>query len=189
MVRLRWTLAGCAVFAGAFLTALTGAAPWVAPATQPPVRVVPGREIAVILISSSTCAASADPALPGQVERVRNAVSAQAHSRDASFASLGIARDTDAEAGIDHLRRFGRFDELISGRGWLNTGLVRYVWEDIPGRAVTPQILVVERTIVDRFGPDAAQSVVRGERLLLRKVGLREIDRWVEAGSPLPADG
>ena len=184
------------VFASAFAAGYSGQAArfptwtearsWNGGRYVPAASVATGAELALVFIGSSTCGPSNAEPLPGWIDGIKLQVREHARTRGAAFAAIGIARDRSAADGIAHLRRFGAFDEVIAGRGWLNTGMLRYVWEDLPGRAATPQVLVVERRIVDRSSPAAAEAVVADERVLVRKVGLREIERWVAAGAPVP---
>lgn len=100
------------------------------------------------------------------------------------FATIGIARDRSSRAGIDHLSQFGTWDEVLSGRGWLNTGVIKYVYDDLPGRAATPQVIVVERSV--RRTPTVA---IEQEGVVFRRVGLDQITRSVELGRSLLVDG
>lgn len=146
-----------------------------------------GAELALIYIGSSGCVPSNQKGLSDAVEELKLAVRETSARNGRSFTAVGIARDWDAEAGLDHLRKFGRFDELLAGRNWLNMGVRRYVWEELPGEAATPQILIVER-FVGNPAPTARgiQYVIRDERLVTRKVGAEEILRWARQGAPLP---
>ncbi len=74
------------------------------------------------------------------------------------------------------MNKFGPFDEVMSGRSWANTGVLKYVFEDLPGPAATPQVVLVERMLNAR---DRSYSVAE-ERVLARAVGLEEIKRWAD---------
>lgn len=190
-------LLGALVFGATFTAASTGAvsAPeftlrWRAQGDDgyvPERRAPPGRELAMVFIGSSTCAASNHNALPAAVERLKTLLRDRAVRSNRTFAAHGVARDWDVDAGLAHLHRFGQFDEVTAGRNWLNSGVVHYVWEDIPGEAATPQVIVVDRQLVDRRSPQAADGVVRDERLVTRLVGWPEIVQWLERGAPMPA--
>ena len=56
---------------------------------------------------------------------------------------------------------------------------MKYIYSDFPGRAATPQILVVGRTLVHEGG----QWTLENERVLIRKIGISEIDRWIKEGT------
>lgn len=94
---------------------------------------------------------------------------------------IRLFKDLDVEAGIKHLQKYGHFDEIMTGRGWLNIRLLKYVHEGFPGKAATPQILVVDRRKVRTAG-----SAIQDEILVLRKVGADEIAAWASLGTPLP---
>lgn len=184
------------VFAAAFLTASSGAVPtpqvtlrWqpAGDAGYKPSQQAPaGRELAFVFIGSSTCRPSNHELLPASVEQAKLLLRERAVRSGRSFTTVGIARDWSVEAGLEHLRRFGRFDEVVAGRNWINIGLLRYVWEDVPGEASTPQVLVLDRRLVDRRAPEAADGVLQDERLVVRLVGWDEIERWSRRNAPLP---
>lgn len=142
----------------------------------------PGDELVLVYIGSSGCSWSNGPELPGIVSGLKTTLQDQAQNSGRAFAAVGIARDGIAATGISHLAKFGEFDEVMSGRGWANTGIQKYVYGDLPGEGATPQVLVVTRTLDYRLGH---VSVV-DERVLVRKVGIDEITDWVDAGAHVP---
>ncbi len=152
---------------------------------EPAYKVVAGVELALIYIGSSNCAFSMNPDLPQMIESAKESVKKAAMEAGRSFTVTGIAKDWDVRAGVAHLETFGTFDEVMSGRSWMNEGILKYIWQTLPGAPSTPQVLVVERNVsvpgdtVDRFN-------VSDEAVIVRKVGLGEIQLWVEAGTPLP---
>lgn len=88
-----------------------------------------------MVIGSSTCEASNSASLPRWVASVEARLESIADSSGLGFATLGISKDHSVSAGIDHLERLGSFDEVAIGRGWLNSLMVRYIWDELPGRA------------------------------------------------------
>ena len=94
---------------------------------------------------------------------------------------MAVARDMNSARGLAHIRKFGAFDEVMAGRGWANIGLLKYVYGDMPGRAATPQLLVVARTLHSEGGGYGFLD----ERVISRMVGLESIKKWFEAGAPL----
>ena len=142
-------------------------------------------EIALIYIGASSCGWSNQPELAATIKELKVLLASRAQDTGLGFAAVGIATDVVADAGIEHLDKFGAFDEVISGRGWSNAGVQEYVFETIPGPAATPQVLVVRR-IIDS---DGDSPTVLDEQLLTRKLGLRRIADWVSQGAPLPLIG
>jgi hypothetical protein len=159
---------------------------WNAPAPSPDAyvpsyQVRDGDELALAYVGSSSCGPSNRPSLPAAVEHIKQAVQRQAEAQGVGFTSVGIAKDWVVENGLAHLRKYGRFDEVTTGRSWMNAGVLTYVFEDYPGAAATPQVLLVRRTV--QTGP--MRAVQPGE-VLLRKVGTREITGWSDRGAPVP---
>lgn len=156
--------------------------PVLAPETYlPEARVDSGPEIVFVFIGSSQCRWSTDPEAQQLVRKAKLAVRETAHQRGHGFAAIGIARDMIASDGIEHLDDFGNFDETLAGRGWMNTGVMKYIYGDLPGPAATPQIVVVKRHVRVENG----QRSIVDERVLTRKAGLVEIRKWVETGMAL----
>ena len=105
----------------------------------------PGDELVLVYIGSSGCSWSNVPGLPAVVDGLKTTIQNRARRTGNAFATLGIARDAVAADGIAHLAKFGDFDEVISGRGWANTGVQKYIYGAMPGEGATPQVLVVPR--------------------------------------------
>jgi hypothetical protein len=85
------------------------------------------------------------------------------------------------------LGRFGEWDQVVLGRNWMNDYVVRLMWgqEDIV--PVTPQLLLITRTVdlPDQLGPDA-RIRFKGDTVAMSLTGVKEIVEWVDAGLPLP---
>ena len=136
-----------------------------------------GPEVVFVFITSSTCGPSNEPGLQDSVVRLKLAVRDYAARLGYGFSAVGVAKDRDVDAGLEHLEGFGTFDEVTAGRGWLNGGILRFVYGDVPGPAATPQVLVVERYVE----VDGGERLIRTERLVGRRVGVTEIGRWSRA--------
>lgn len=141
-----------------------------------------GSEVVLIYIGASTCGWSNVPELPDLINRLKLALLERTRTEGKSFSAMGIARDAIADDGWRHLRKFGTFDEIATGHGWANIGIQRYLFGDIAGPAATPQVLVVERNVTSRSG----HIGVENERLVLRKIGVEQISKWMASGAPLP---
>jgi hypothetical protein len=159
-------IAVMALLAGALL--IRGSAE---PGSFAPIRT--GREVVLVFIASSSCPGAKDPRLPEALADIQNHLRREAGEQGSTFVSIGVSLDWDIEKGIKLLRRFGAFDEIAVGRSWMNGAALKYIWEDLPGAASIPQVLLVERTVTQ----DRA-IFVGGERVRFRKVGAEAIVRW-----------
>lgn len=142
----------------------------------------PGEELVLVYIGSSNCSWSNGPELPGIVGELKTTLRDRAQDSGRAFAAVGVARDGVAADGIAHLAKFGAFDEIMSGRGWANTGVQKYIYGPMPGEGATPQVLVLARSLDYQLGH---VSVV-DERVLVRRVGSDEIVAWASAGAHVP---
>lgn len=148
----------------------------------PPVGAVePGPELALVFIGSPTCVWSNRDFLPAAVEKAKLVLDEQARSTGRSFTTVASVKSSGVDVGLAYLRKFGKFDEIVLGRGWYNLGILRYVFEDFSANAATPQLVVVERRVVGWPSRSYAD-----EKVLVRKIGAGPIHDWVEAGLPLP---
>jgi len=143
-------------------------------------------QILLVYVGSSTCGWSNLPWLPAVYDSIRHSLRARSDSLGVTFATLGIAIDWSIDDGLSHLRRFNHFDEITVGHSWLNLAALRYLWDEHPGEASTPQVLVVERML---RSPDQERGEfgfgLRQEHVLQRAVGVGEIRHWLETGVPL----
>lgn len=144
-----------------------------------------GDELVFVFIGSSRCRWSNDAQLPSLVKQARTAVTALAQEASIGFAAIGLTTDVVPESGVEHLGRFGGFDQIVTGMGWRNIGLMKYLHGELYGPAATPQVLVLARSVV----VEAGHRAVRNERLLVRRHGLSGIREWVEGGSRIPQFG
>lgn len=138
-------------------------------------------ELVVVFIGRSTCGASRVTGLAERMRSLRDTAERRAREQGRRAVFVGVATDPVLADGLAFLEAFGRFDEVIVGRGWLNHGLLRYVREDHPGPASIPQVVVYTRTVT----PAGTRMELGPETLLLRKVGVPAIRAWAEAGFPL----
>lgn len=197
-IGLRRTLLGCGLAFGlAFLTAASGAPtkvkdwfvahPEAAYAPNP--SLASGDQLVMLFFGKATCAWSSRKQLPAMIDRIKLGLAARAKGGGwASFVAVGVSLDWSAGRGMDYLQRFGVFDEVVAGAGWTNSMAMKYFWGDAAGPAATPQVIVISRRFsspVDSLD-DAAVFGVADERLVARKVGFFEIERWLEHGLPLP---
>jgi hypothetical protein len=140
-----------------------------------------GWELALVYIGSSACYWSNVESLPPLIQQVRLQLSKRAQAAGYRFASIGVARDRNVENGLQHLRKMGPFDEVMTGRGWLNVGVLKYVYQDLPGPALTPQLLVFRRLLYRE-----ETTGIRNEDVLVRKTGAGDIENCFDQGLPVP---
>jgi hypothetical protein len=149
---------------------------------QPRHSNIDGEEIIAVFITMSTCIGSRQPHMPASVEAIKIGLAEQGREQGFRFSVVGASMDWEPTVGVEHLRTFGRFDELIAGRNWWNSAATSYIWRDIPGRPATPQVVVLRRT--SEMGPDGIR--ISREEEVHRVIGADEIEVWASAGAPLP---
>ena len=143
----------------------------------------------MVYLGSAKCPFANDKALLSLIERVKVALQQRSNQHGTTFSAIGVAVDWRIADGIRHLDKFGSFDEVMTGRKWYGIGARLYFREMLPGQAATPQVLVFIRNVSppNLQYPETTYRV-SDETMLVRKVGLENIDKWLERGLPLPLD-
>lgn len=156
-------------------------------AYQPRYRREAGRQLVMVYVGSQSCGASNHESLPAAVEAIKLRLANYAATHELSFKAEGVALDWSPERGLDHLGRFGLFDELSAGYNWGSSSALKYLWADGQVDPVTPQILVYEREfIAPRDTTDILLYEERNRRRLAVASGPREIMDWADAGAISP---
>lgn len=139
-----------------------------------------GTEVVLVLLGASFCGAQREPGFPQAVEDAKLRVQAQAKARGAQFRAVAVSLDWDTDEALGFLNGFGAFDEVTVGSNWLNEGARRYIWRDLPGPPVVPQLLVIERDL-----ETVPEVRVSRERVVKRIAGTDPVMEWVRSGARL----
>lgn len=138
-----------------------------------------GTEVVLLLFGASHCAASQHERLSADFSVIEKHSRREADAEGKLFRTIGVALDVGAEAGVEFLNKFGQFDLIVAGGGWNNLASRQYMWQRFKGPAVTPQAVLVERSVM---GPSMDQPTARfqvlKERVIWRGSGLDDIRRY-----------
>lgn len=158
-----------------------------------------GNELVMVYLTSYSCSWSQQPDVIESTKTIKRRLAAYADSVDRPFSAVGVSMGSDVEAGIEHLRKYGAFDELIVGRGNHNTAAARYWHRDFPAVPSTPQIVLTEQRVEIRKGEPIrvadtgdgdtifrAEIEYGDEELLYRAGGSQAILEWAESGVDIP---
>jgi hypothetical protein len=140
-----------------------------------------GKQILLVYVGSEDCKASLRPGFARTISAIREVVQAQARVNREPFSTLGVSAGSSPAGGVRYLARFGQFDEISSGHGWLNDEAMHFVWQTLPGEALVPQIVVIERQLAV-LQPGYGFS---NERVLVRVLGVPQIENWLADGAPV----
>jgi hypothetical protein len=108
---------------------------------------------------------------------------AEARRRGVFFTTIGISDDWDVEKGLRTLQSFGWFDEVVVGRNWLNTGIVKYI-NDFGATPGVPQVVVTEQIIAI----DSLPFEYGRLKILARFVGREQLAQWGRVGFGLTSE-
>lgn len=140
-----------------------------------------GTEVLVVFVGSEGCKVSLQPGFNKVIRQMNILAGNEARQEGKLFSTLGVSAGNSASAGVEYLRTFAPFDQISAGHGWLNNDSMRYIWQDHPGEAAIPQVIVISRSVTP-LNPGFSFS---DERVIARLVGVSQIRDWVARGTPL----
>ncbi len=140
-------------------------------APELPIESTSGDEIILVFVGTSTCGWCNLDELPDAVKTIRVRLQEEAAAIGKTFFFFGVIPDISVESGFRFSDRFGPFHQLMVGGSWLNHGAMHYVWEDHPGPASTPQVLIVRRRLDLSAVPGGIVPRTVEETVLKRFVG------------------
>ncbi len=151
---------------------------WPAREPAPFTRLEAGTHATLVLIAPTS---KPTRELASAVKGATAALAERTNQAGLRFSTVGISDDWSVTRGMKILEEFGRFDEVIVGRNWFNSGVVRFI-DEMNGPPVVPQLLVVRQE--KRIDQDRWTSGPVAE--LVRVVGKTEIRSWAARGFPVP---
>lgn len=147
-------------------------------------------ELVVVVITAEGCGFCKLESTKSTIGQTIDQLHFKVDSMGIGFMAMGIALDWETEKGFKHLNEITSFDEIITGNNWFNTGGLKYIFDDMPGTPMVPQLVLTKRIYdapVDSLGMiDGMVSGVKSEEVVLRKLGVNGIQDWLEEGLPIP---
>jgi hypothetical protein len=150
-----------------------------------------GKNLIAFVVTASDCGWSALPATMKAVGSIREKLRAAHGATYVSTSVVGVALDRNLGSGLDFLAKLGggkpekAFDQIIVGGSWLNELVIQFVWREGIVDALSPQILLIERTVGTDAYLTASTISIKNDKLLANPRGSSEIVQWVEQGLPL----
>lgn len=145
----------------------------------------PGAQLLMVYVGNSNCVWCNNPALPEYLTRIRAQLESAASESGARLVTLGLSLDAVPSEGVAHLTHVGDFDQISVGAGWVNELALRMLWEGYGGPVSTPQLLVLQRNMVEERVPGVTRFYgVADEKLIARMIGLAEIEQWARHDTP-----
>jgi hypothetical protein len=141
-------------------------------------------QLVMVYFGKRTCAWSNRPEVPQLINRITEQLQAKARNQHLHFITVGVALDWTANDGIKYLSRFRAFNEVSAGNSWSNGYALKYLEDEHPGQASTPEIVLIRRRVRIPTAGHPNYGVDAGEQVVARKVGLLEITRWASQGAP-----
>lgn len=150
-----------------------------------------GMHLIAFAMISSECGWSTLPQGMDAIRTVRSRMISEHGDTYAKVSVVGVAVGMDLDAELQFLfdLRTGTpdrvFDQVSIGASWLNEQAVRFYWRERAARALTPQIIVIERP-VDTMSYASESTIEVGDDTISTTVnGLGEILTWLDNGVPV----
>lgn len=86
---------------------------------------------------------------------------------------VGVSLENDHHSGRELLERWGEYDVMSTGGGWVNEITARYFWGSMAGPAGVPTVILSTRLVT---GPPLATYGLIDEEVLGRFSGLAAIE-------------
>lgn len=140
-------------------------------------------ELNLVYIGASWCAPCRRDSLKQTLEELKLVLYDRAKEENMNYSVIGVSNDQSIQEGLELLNSTGYFDEVIIGKKWINSGSIDFIWDQKEVKPAVPQIIVFNRSL--KF----EEGIIAGEKnIMVRKVGVREIDQWFEDGAPFNND-
>lgn len=149
------------------------------------------QEVLAVMISSSKCGGNGVEGFDQAIRRMKATLSARADSLGYAFAAIGVATDFDVRTGVQYLLEgestladlsFGAWDEIVTGRNWLDAASSLYVLDLGIQELSVPTVFILERTVT----PAMTYAEVTRPTLLHRISGGERIVEWASNGWKVP---
>ena len=115
------------------------------------------------------------------VTKARDAMRQYASESGYYYSTIGISDHWSVGRGLEILRQFGAFDEIVVGRNAFNTGVDRFIVETGAIMAVPQVVVMLQERWLDE------EPWIYGERReLIRVVGGRGMADWAERDFSIP---
>lgn len=153
-----------------------------------------GTNLIAYVLTSSECGWCTLPEATKAIGSFQTQIRTRYKSSYAQVSVVGVITDMEVNAGLDYIASLGNgdaggpFDQVIVGGSWLNEQVVRFVWREQVARALTPQIIVIERPVNTDAYISASTIRVENDTLVANPTGYHEILAWLEADMPLEVE-
>jgi hypothetical protein len=148
------------------------------------------KELVAIVLTIESCGYCSLPETKRTIGKTIDKLSVKADSLDIGLLTIGVSLDWVIEDGFNHLKDISSFDEVIIGNNWYNSGGLKYIFDEMPGTPMVPQIVLTERIYdanTDSSGKiNGRISGVKDERVIVRQLGVKQIEDWLNDGVPIP---
>lgn len=140
----------------------------------------PSVERLIVFIGSSACLSSTRDSLRSDLRVLGTKVLVKQPRAAPRMILIGVSVDYDVKAGTQYLNSLYPFQEIVAGRGFLNSASSLFILGQVSPALSVPQIVVLDRMIQ----VDSSSISVQQAKLVRRVIGADSIHAWVSKGAP-----
>ena len=154
-----------------------------------------GTHLIAFVVTASDCAWASRPEGMKTIRELRGKLRSVHGRAYAKVSVIGVSLDDDVNKGVRFLESIAQptagpiFDQIIVGGSWLNEQIVRFVWRERVARAVSPQILVIERGVDSLSYASTFTIGVQNDTIVANPTGLKGIIDWIRDDLPITIQG
>lgn len=103
--------------------------------------------VVMVVITKSSCSACNSPEFKRSIQSIADELRSSEQDSTVSLHVHGVAADERVGDGLRFLDKLYEFDEVSSGRGWVNSAAYRPFWASAGALPVVPQLLFVRESV------------------------------------------
>ena len=145
----------------------------------------PGRQLVLYYFGGAGCGPCSSRDVLRAISMLRETLRTTYGSYYAATALVGVAIDKDVASGLAYLEKFdsGTFDEISTGRSWMNEHVTRLLWSDTAREMAVPRLVAIRRNMTGKLDP--VDLRFSSDSIVKVVLGSRDIVQWIEGGAHL----
>lgn len=136
--------------------------------------------VVVVYMTAPGCSYCNRRAHVSDIKRLKDSLAVTAREINCDIDVSAIIVSGKVQRGINHISKYGNFDEISTGRLWHNSLLDEYAWNRKMKKIMVPQVAVF-KTVYESKEPPIRKS----KQIISTQRGTKKIREWVNNGTPV----
>lgn len=132
----------------------------------------------LVYLTSPSCGYCNNESHINDIIKAKDIMRKRSSEDSINVATISVVISRSIDNAIDHISKFGSFDEISCGRIWYNSALDTYLWNKFPGEPIVPQLIII------RASYDSTGDAISKDRIIENRLkGAKVIEKWVKGNS------